>query len=126
MASLVAVLETGVGGGSAILLGVGEFLLQMVVGAGVGLVLGAALVRVIQRTQLPSEALYPLRTIAAAALIYGVATVAHGSGFLAVFIAGIMVGDLRAPYKGEIRRVHASLASLAEIVAFAVLGSQST
>jgi cell volume regulation protein A len=122
MASLVAVIGTGVGGQQAVMSAVGEFLLQMVVGAGVGLALGAALVQVLQRTQLPNEALYPLQTMAAAALIYGVATVAHGSGFLAVFIAGIMVGDLRAPYKGEIRRVHASIASLAEIVAFGVLG----
>jgi potassium/hydrogen antiporter len=51
-----------------------------------------------------------------------VATLAHGSGFLAVFIAGILVGDVRAPYKLEIERFHASLASLAEIVAFTVLG----
>jgi cell volume regulation protein A len=39
-----------------------------------------------------------------------------------VFIAGILVGDVRAPYKGEIERFHAALASLAEIVAFIVLG----
>jgi len=48
--------------------------------------------------------------------------VAHGSGFLAVFVAGILVGDARAPYKGDIERFHAALASLAEIVAFIVLG----
>jgi len=122
MASLIAVIEHNLSGPEAVLIAVGEFVTQMVVGAGVGLVLGAALVRIIQRTQLPSEALYPLRTMAAAALIYGVATIAHGSGFLAVFVAGIMLGDIRAPYKGEIRRVHASVASLSEIVAFAVLG----
>jgi potassium/hydrogen antiporter len=46
----------------------------------------------------------------------------HGSGFLAVFVAGIMVGDVRAPYKAEIERFHASLASLGEITAFTVLG----
>jgi potassium/hydrogen antiporter len=39
-----------------------------------------------------------------------------------VFIAGILTGDARAPYKGEIERFHAALASLAEIVAFMVLG----
>jgi cell volume regulation protein A len=55
-------------------------------------------------------------------VIYGAATVVHGSGFLAVFIAGILAGDARAPYKGEIERFHAALASLAEIVAFLVLG----
>src|SRR5204862_66970 len=65
---------------------------------------------------------YPLRTLLAAGTIYGVATLAHGSGFLAVFIAGIMVGDIRAPYKAEIERFHSALASFAEIVAFAMLG----
>jgi cell volume regulation protein A len=55
-------------------------------------------------------------------LIFGVATVAHGSGFLAVFVAGIVLGDTRAPYKREIERFHSALASLGEIVAFIVLG----
>ena len=55
-------------------------------------------------------------------MLYGIATLAHGSGFLAVFVAGIMIGDARAPYKPEIKRFHAALAGLAEIVAFAVLG----
>jgi cell volume regulation protein A len=122
MASLIAVVESDDAGGSAVTHGAVEFLLQMAVGAGIGVVLGWALLRVSQRVPLPNEALYPLRTLAGAALIYGVATVAHGSGFLAVFVAGIMLGDARAPYKGEIRRVHASLASLGEIVAFTVLG----
>ncbi|HYT27062.1 MAG TPA: cation:proton antiporter, partial [Actinomycetota bacterium] len=70
----------------------------------------------------PSEALYPLRVLAGALVVYGAATIAHGSGFLAVFVAGILAGDARAPYKGEIERFHAALASLAEIVAFIVLG----
>ena len=54
--------------------------------------------------------------------IFGLATVARGSGFLAVFAAGILIGDERAPYKREIERFHSSLASLAEIVAFIMLG----
>ena len=100
----------------------GEFLLQLAVGAVVGVAGGALLVRFMRRVPLPSEGLYPLRVLAGALVIYGAATVAHGSGFLAVFIAGILVGDVRAPYKGEIERFHAALASLAEIVAFLVLG----
>ena len=42
------------------------------------------------RCALPSEGLYPLRTLACALLLFGVATLAHGSGFLAVFVAGIV------------------------------------
>jgi cell volume regulation protein A len=100
----------------------GAFLLQLAVGAVVGVAGGALLVVFMRRVPLPSEALYPLRVLATALLIYGAATVAHGSGFLAVFVAGILVGDARAPYKGEIERFHAALASLAEIVAFIALG----
>ena len=71
---------------------------------------------------LPGEGLYPLRTLACTLLIFAVATLAHGSGFLAVFAAGIALGDGRAPFKGEIERFHTALASLAEIVAFIALG----
>ena len=63
-----------------------------------------------------------MRTIAFALLIYGVTTLAHGSGFLAVLLAGILVGDTRAPYKREIEHFASGLASLAEIVAFTILG----
>src|SRR6201992_531525 len=75
-----------------------------------------------RRVQLPSEGLYAIRVLAAVLVIFGVATVAHGSGFLAVFVAGIVIGGGRAPYRGEIRRFHSSLASLSEIVAFILLG----
>jgi potassium/hydrogen antiporter len=100
----------------------GVFLAQLAVGAVVGVAGGRLLVGFMRRLPLPSEGLYPLRVLASALVIYGAATVAHGSGFLAVFVAGILVGDARAPYKGEIERFHAALASLAEIVAFMVLG----
>jgi hypothetical protein len=100
----------------------GDFAVQMAVGAGVGLVGGRALLWFVRRVPLPSEGLYPLRTLAAALALFGAATVPHGSGFLAVFVAGITLGDQRAPYKHEIERFHGALASLGEIVAFAVLG----
>jgi potassium/hydrogen antiporter len=99
-----------------------EFAIEMVVGLAIGLAGAAVLVPLIQRVSLPSEGLYPLRALAAALVIYGVATVAHGSGFLAVFVAGLLISDVRAPYKGEIERFHTVLASLAEIVVFVALG----
>ncbi|MDQ6656839.1 MAG: cation:proton antiporter [Actinomycetota bacterium] len=99
-----------------------EFLLQMGIGAAVGLVGGRALIWFIQRVPLPSEGLYPLRTLASAFVLFGAAVLAHGSGFLAVFVAGIVAGDARAPYKREIERFHGALASLGEIAVFIVLG----
>lgn len=94
----------------------------MIVGTAVGVVGGRALLRFMRHVPLPSEGLYPLRTLASVLVLFGIATLAHGSGFLAVFVAGIMLGDERAPFKREIERFHATLASLAEIVAFLVLG----
>jgi len=103
--------------------GVGtQFALQMAIGLAVGVIGGRALLAFMRRVALPSEGLYPLRTLASSLMLYGIATLAHGSGFLAVFVAGIVIGDARAPYKPEIKRFHAALAGLAEIVAFVVLG----
>ena len=99
-----------------------EFVAQMAIGGVVGVVGGRLLLGFMRRVPLPSEGLYPLRTLAGAMLLFGVATVAHGSGFLAVFAAGIAIGDGNAPYKREIHRFHSALASLGEIVAFLVLG----
>jgi cell volume regulation protein A len=48
--------------------------------------------------------------------------VLHGSGFLAVFVTGLLIGDARAPYKSEVERFHTALASLAEIAVFVALG----
>jgi cell volume regulation protein A len=94
----------------------------MVVGAVVGLVGARLLLWFTRRVPLPSEALYPLRNLAGILALYGLATLGHGSGFLAVFVAGIALGDERAPYKREIERFHSALASLGEIVAFVALG----
>ena len=119
---MVALLSVdGLNGGALAHVGT-EFVLQMAVGAAVGIAGGGALLAFMRKVPLPSEALYPLRTAASALLVYGVASVAHGSGFLAVFVAGIVIGDAGAPYKREVERFHASLASLGEIVAFLVLG----
>lgn len=101
---------------------VGTFALQMVVGAVVGVVGGRLMLWFMRSVPLPGEGLYPLRTAACVLVVFGVATLAHGSGFLAVFVAGILLGDERAPYKGEIERFHSALASLGEIVAFTMLG----
>jgi potassium/hydrogen antiporter len=100
----------------------GEFVLQMGIGAAVGIVGGRALLWFVRAVPLPSEGLYPVRTLAGALILFGIAGLAHGSGFLAVFVAGIVLGDERAPYKREIERFHSALASLGEIVAFVVLG----
>jgi cell volume regulation protein A len=99
-----------------------EFVVEMTVGLAVGVAGAYAVLHVLRRIALPNVGLYPLRTLAAAGVIYGAASVLHGSGFLAVFVAGILIGDEHAPHKEETERFFTSLASLAEIVMFAALG----
>jgi cell volume regulation protein A len=95
---------------------------QMAIGLGVGIVGGLAERRLLHRLVLPSSGLTTVRTLALAGLVYGVAAVAHGSGFLAVFVAGLLVGDVEAPFKREIETFQDGLATLAEIVVFVALG----
>jgi cell volume regulation protein A len=95
---------------------------QIAIGLAIGILGGLAERLLLQRLALPSSGLHTIRTLAMAGLVYGVATVAHGSGFLAVFIAGLLVGDVEAPFKSEIEAFQDGLATLAEIVVFVALG----
>jgi len=122
IALMIGMLELATTDGGSFWTVVREFTQEMGVGLAVGIAGTALLVVFMRRVRLPGEGLYPLRTLAAAGLIYGLAAVAHGSGFLAVFIAGLALGDLDIPYEREIRRFHTALASLAEIVVFVALG----
>jgi potassium/hydrogen antiporter len=99
-----------------------EFAVEMAVGIAIGLAGGYLETWLLRRVSLPSAGLHAVRTLAAAGVIYGVASVAHGSGFLAVFIAGMVVGDVEAPGKREIELFQNALSNVAEIVVFAALG----
>jgi cell volume regulation protein A len=122
IALMASILGTTGGGLHALGSGLREFLVEMVVGAAVG-VLGGFLMRgAATRLPLPNAALHPLRALAFAGATYGGATVLHGSGFLAVLLAGIVVGDVDAPQDHDVERFAGAMSTLAEIVAFTVLG----
>ncbi len=95
---------------------------QMAIGLALGIAGGLVATRLLPRVALPSPGLYTLRTLALAGVVYGVTAVAHGSGFLAVFVTGVIVGDLEAPFKHEVEIFEDGLAALAEIVVFVALG----
>ncbi|MFL5924831.1 MAG: cation:proton antiporter [Gaiellaceae bacterium] len=99
-----------------------EFVVEMTVGLAVGVAGAWVVLQTLRRIHLANPALYPLRSLAAAGVIYGVAAAAHGSGFLAVFVAGILIGDAPYPRRDDVERFHTSLASLAEVVVFIALG----
>ena len=60
--------------------------------------------------------------ILAVGVIYGTAAVAHGSGFLAVFVAGILVGDITFEARSAVRHFNSALSDLGELAAFVALG----
>ncbi len=99
-----------------------EILIQLGVGLGAGLAIGWLGSRLLARIRVPAAGLYPALTLALALLAFGVPTLFMGSGFLAVYVAALMLGNRRLPYRVGILRVHDALAWLAQISMFLVLG----
>jgi cell volume regulation protein A len=99
-----------------------EFLREMGVGLAVGVAGGVAIAAVIRWAPFPDRTLYPVAVILMVGTIYGAATVAHGSGFLAVFVAGILVGDIRFEARRAVRAFNAALGELGELATFVALG----
>ena len=100
----------------------GLLALKLALGAAIGTALGWAAVRVLDRVQLPSDGIYPVATIAIAGLAYGLAEVAHGSGFLAVYLTALALGSARIPARRTVVAFHQGLGWVAQIALFILLG----
>ena len=100
----------------------GNFAVEMAVGCALGIAGGVALRWLLLNRRPALEIQQPLLALAGILAVYGVATVAHGSGFLAVLIAGIVTSDAVSDEAPTVERFHATLASLGQIVAFVMLG----
>ena len=98
------------------------FLVQMTLGAALGLALGKALVFLVNRLKLPYEGIYSVFVLAFAALIYGAAATLGGSGFLAVYVAGLVAGSDDFVQKRSLLRFFDGLAWLSQIAMFLTLG----
>ncbi|MFT6465850.1 potassium/proton antiporter [Halopseudomonas sp.] len=98
------------------------FLLQMGVGAAVGLGVGWASVQIINRIHLVASGLYPVMVAACGLLAFGLAANLNGSGFLAIFLAGVVIGNSRFVFQRSTFLFHDGLAWLSQITMFVVLG----
>jgi len=96
--------------------------IQIGVGTGLGVAAGLAGRVVLAKARLTASGLYPVLTVALAFLAFAVPTLFNGSGFLAVYIAGAVMGDRPLPHQAGIRRVHDALAWVGQISMFLVLG----
>jgi cell volume regulation protein A len=95
---------------------------ELVAGALIGLVLGFAGAWGLRRAALPGAGLYPLAAIGLTVLAFATGTVAHASGFLAVYGAGVVLGNARLPHRQSILGFADGLAWLAQIGLFVMLG----
>jgi cell volume regulation protein A len=100
----------------------GLFAREMGIGAVVGIGVGWLAVLALRRTRLASPGLYPVATLSAAGLAYGGAATLHGSGFLAAYLAGLVLGSARIPAKATVTVFHEGLAWVAQITMFLALG----
>jgi cell volume regulation protein A len=100
----------------------GLFAQQIGIGTAAGLGVGWLAVQGLRRTSLATAGLYPVATIAAAALAFGAADVLHGSGFLAVYLAGLTLGSAPIPAKSTVTTFHQGLAWVGQLTMFMVLG----
>jgi cell volume regulation protein A len=99
-----------------------EVVVQLAVGATVGVALGFGGRHGLTRLRLSAGGLYPVLMLALALLAFGVATLLGGSGLLAVYIAAIILGNGPLPFRGGLLRVHDAFAWLAQITMFLVFG----
>jgi cell volume regulation protein A len=95
---------------------------ELGVGFVAGLAVGALAVAWLRRVTLPSAGLYPVASVAAAALAFGAADTLHGSGFLAVYLAGLVLGTASTPARRTIVTFHDGLAWVAQLALFLILG----
>ena len=100
----------------------GLFVQEMGIGAVVGVGVGLLAVNALRSTRLASPGLYPVATLSAAGLAFGGASTLHGSGFLAAYLAGLVLGSGRIPAKQTVTVFHEGLAWVAQIAMFLALG----
>jgi potassium/hydrogen antiporter len=98
------------------------FLQQLLVGGALGYLIARGAVVVLNRLRLESDGLYPVLTIALVLLTYGATTMLGGSGFLAVYVAGLVLGHRHFVHRNTIIRFHDAIAWLSQISMFLVLG----
>jgi potassium/hydrogen antiporter len=98
------------------------FVVEVGIGVAVGTAIGLAAIWAFKRVQLSTPGLYPVASLATAALAFGAADVLHGSGFLAVYIAGLALGSATIPARHTITTFHQGMAWIAQLGMFLVLG----
>jgi len=96
--------------------------LELAIGAAMGVAVGWLGAQGLRRLRLPSSALFSLGVVALAVAAYAAAAGLHGSGFLAVYVAGLVLGNAHLPHGVAVRGFAEALGWLAQIGLFVLLG----
>ncbi|GGX83091.1 K+/H+ antiporter [Streptomyces minutiscleroticus] len=100
----------------------GEIALELAVGAAIGLAVGWLGAFGLRHVALPASGLYPIAVMAIAVAAYAAGAMAHGSGFLAVYLASVILGNSRLPHWPATRGFAEGLGWIAQIGMFVLLG----
>ena len=100
----------------------GEIAWQLAAGAAIGVLAGLVGAHALRRVALPASGLYPIAILALIVAGYGAATLARASGFLAVYVSALVLGNARLPHGPAIRGFAEGVAWLAQIGLFVMLG----
>ncbi|UMG94521.1 potassium/proton antiporter [Nocardioides sp. TF02-7] len=95
---------------------------ELVIGVAIGLGVGFGGAWVMRRVALPSSGLYPIAVLCLTLLAYGAGPAVHASGFAAVYVAALVLGNSDLPHRAASRSFAEGLAWLAQIGLFVMLG----
>lgn len=99
-----------------------SFAIQFIVGGAIGYVSGRAAVFMLNKLNIDNQALYPILLLAFVFFTFSITDLIHGNGYLAVYIAGMLVGNSRIKYRKEIVTFMDGLTWLFQIIMFLCLG----
>ncbi|MBQ8502632.1 MAG: potassium/proton antiporter [Bacteroides sp.] len=112
------ILSEGMGIGNIL----GSFVIQFLVGAAAGYVLGKLAILMLNKLNIDNQALYPILLLSFVFFTFSITDLLRGNGYLAVYIAGIMVGNNKIMYRKEIYTFMDGLTWLCQIIMFLCLG----
>jgi cell volume regulation protein A len=104
----------------------GEMTYELALGAVLGLLIGFLAAEGLRRIALPASGLYPLTVLALCVFSYAATVALHASGFLAVYLTGLVLGNSRLPHRPATRGFVEGVAWLAQIGLFVMLGLLAT
>ena len=99
-----------------------NLVVKLAIGAVLGIVIGFGARWAVRNVDLPTPGLYPVASMATAAVSYGLAELAHGSGFLAVYLTAVILGTGIVPAKRTMLSFHQGLSWVSQIALFFLLG----